>query len=153
MNGPRSPSYTEQSPRAGHAFEFVFAAVFKVYAGAGHEVGEGAGHEHLVRPGEGGYALADDDADPGHIVAAYLYLAGVEPRPQLQSESDDRIADGTGTPNRSSRCVEGGEDTVTCGLDLPASVPLEVSSHDRVVRVQERAPRLITDLAGALGRA
>jgi hypothetical protein len=76
----------------------------------------------------------------------------VEPRPQLQAESGDRVADGTGTPNGPSRCVEGGEHAVTRGLDLPTSVPLKVCSHDRVVGVQEGAPRSIADRAGALGR-
>jgi class 3 adenylate cyclase len=49
-------------PFAGHGLELVSPAIAELEPGPDHEVARGAGHEYIVRPGQGAHARAQADA-------------------------------------------------------------------------------------------
>ena len=52
-----------ERPAVGHALELVLAALLELDARPGHEVANGARHEHLVRLGQRGYTCSDVNRD------------------------------------------------------------------------------------------
>jgi Transposase DDE domain len=83
----------KDSPRFGHAFEFVLAAVGKGPAGADDEVANGAADEHLARPREAADACADVNGDPADVtVGEQFALASVQTGTDLQCQATDAVA-------------------------------------------------------------
>ena len=84
----------EEVPFSGHPLEFVSAAFLELESGPDHEVAQRAGHQHLVRPGQGAHARPDVHANTADVVAADLALAGVQPSPYLMPNActESRIA-------------------------------------------------------------
>src|SRR5687768_7186846 len=113
----RSGDDREQPPAAGNALELVLAAVLEAQAGPRHEVGHGGRDADLAGARGSGHPGADVHGDPADVVADQLALAGVQPRPDLQAETGDRLADGGGPLDRARGPVEGGERTVARRLD------------------------------------
>ena len=77
----------------------------------------------------------------------------MQPRPYLEPELVDRVADGAGAADRSRGAIEDGEEAVARHVDLPTAEPLELSARHTEIRVQELPPAAITDRGRSLGRA
>src|SRR3972149_2886182 len=82
--------------------------------------------------------------DPLQIIAGPLGLAGVNADPKGQPEVRHGGADRFGAVHRPNRTVEGGQEAVTGGLDLPALVSIEGAAHEVVVGQQTLMPSSIT---------
>ena len=59
-------------PFAGHALELVSAALVKLKPRPDHEVAQRAGHQHVVRTGQGAHARTDVHSETADVVGADL---------------------------------------------------------------------------------
>jgi hypothetical protein len=74
-------------PFAGHALELVSAAILEGKPGSDHEVAPHAGHEHVVRPGQGAHPRADVHANTADVIAATSHSPVCSPaRTSMPSE-------------------------------------------------------------------
>src|SRR4051812_29625895 len=110
---------------AGKPLQLVHSTVFELDARAGDEILDGAGDEHLARPGERGHACTRVDGNAGDVAVVELALAGVEPGTNREPERHHAVADGGRAPDRASRAVEGREEAVAGRVDLVAAEALE----------------------------
>src|SRR5918911_699338 len=124
-------------PRPGDALQLVLAALLEGDPGAGDEVAHRARDEDLTRPGQRRHPRAGVDGDPAHLPVRELALAGVEPRPELEPESPDRLLDRVSRPDRACRPVKGGEEAVAGGVDLATAVARELAADGGLVRLEE----------------
>ena len=69
-----------------------------------------------------------------------LALAGVYPDTHLHSESPDRLGDRDAAADRGRWTVERGEEPISGGADLPASVLTQFGTHDLVVIIEHVSP-------------
>jgi len=92
------------------------------------------------------------DGDPGHVAARHLALAGVQPGPHLEAEAPHPVADGPGALHRPPGGVEGGQEPVAGGLDLPALEDVELHAHEGVVLVEQLPPAGVPELRRPLRR-
>src|SRR5205085_6553659 len=133
-------------PRAGHALELVLAALLEGDPGAGDEIAHRARDEHLARPGERRDPRTGVDGDAAHLAVRELALAGVESCAQLEPEAPHAVADRAGGADRPRRPVEGGEEAVAGGVDLPSAVARELAADGNLVRLEQLAPAAIAEL-------
>src|SRR2546421_5060699 len=147
-----SSSHGEHGPFAGDALQCVVAALVELDAGTGNQIAHGARDEHLTRPRERRDAGADVHRDPSEIVAPHLALAGVHPRPNLDSELARAGRDRPGAVDRTPRSVEGSKKPVSGGLDLLTAEPAQLTADGRVVLIEQVVPAAIAFGRGAGGR-
>src|SRR3954469_3714349 len=79
-------------PRAASPLRPVHAPVLQLDARAGGEILDGAGDEHLARPGERGHACTRVDGNAGDVAVVELALAGVEPGTNREPEGHHSVA-------------------------------------------------------------
>ena len=139
--------YRVEAP-GSHALELVLAAILERDPGAGDEVLDGAGDEHLA----GRRLRRDARARPApRSRSASLRAARTRPCGRRRgsrararaTSSDDRAR----TVDRPRRPVEGGEEAVAGGVQLLAPEPRELAAHSRVVALEQLAPGLVAELA------
>ena len=65
----------------------------------------------------------------------------------------DVLADRTGAADGASGPVEGRQEPVAERLDLAPAERGQLATHERIVVLKQRAPTLVAELRGALGRA
>ena len=73
-------------------------AIVEPDAGARHEVPDGSRHQDLLRPSRRSDSGAGMHGDAADLGSRDLAFPGVEPRPHLQADLTDCVADGAGTP-------------------------------------------------------
>src|SRR5215207_6503447 len=118
----------EEFPFTLDAVERVPSSVPEADTGTSRQVLDRAGDQDLSRPRQRAHPGGDVHRDPARAVLEHFAFPGMDPHPDLEPERlggvDDRAgaADGLGGPQ------EGHEEAVPCGLDLAASIPLEVRS-------------------------
>src|SRR5262249_9683115 len=134
----------------GDAFEFVFAAVFEVESGSCDEVDDGAGDERLAGPGEILDSAADVDGDAGDVVAGKFDLSCVHAGSDLETERVQSVDYGQRAAHGAGGTIEGGQETVACGVHFAAAVAFQLSAHDRLVRVEEHVPAWCACFGGPL---
>src|SRR4051794_17770537 len=142
----------EDRPRLGHALEGVRARVAEAQPGADDERRDRARDEHLVGAGQGGDARGDVDGQAADVVLPALDLAGVQAGAHAEAAGGQGVADPHGAADRARRAVEGGQCPVAERLDPAPAEALDVAARDLVVGVEQRPPRPVTDLRGALCR-
>jgi hypothetical protein len=92
----------EDPPRAGHAFEVVFAAVGQRLAGADAEVADRAADEHLARSGEAADPCADVDREAADVVVGRNDLAPT--RCHARPSTNDRVRQFAFPPGANRAC-------------------------------------------------
>ena len=92
-------------------------------------------------------------AIPATSLADALALAGVDAGADRDAGAARALGDAERAADRPRRPVEGGEEAVAHRLDLVAAVGGELGADERVVGVEQLAPRAVADLGRALGRA
>src|SRR5262249_30266672 len=117
-----------------------------------HQVLDGAGDEHLGGRGGRYYPRPDVHGDAPYVVVRQFALARMKAGPDLDPERANLIADRAGAVDRTGGSIEGRQAAVPHRVGLSAPMPLEFSSDDPVVRVEERAPRTIAQCRGPPGR-
>src|SRR5437870_3928421 len=105
-------------PEVGNAFELVDAVVGESDAGSSDEVLDGAGGEHLARPGERGDPRPDVYGDAVEIFSAHFAFAGVDVRTNVDAASPSGVDDGLRAVDGTCRAVECREEAVARGADL-----------------------------------
>lgn len=111
----------EELPFAADPFERVAAAVIERDVGAGDEVADGPGDQHLAVARRSHDPGGDVDGDPTDVGPSRLHLAGVQARPDLDAKLPEPVAQRGGAADRGAGAVEGGQDAVTGGLHQPAT--------------------------------
>src|SRR4029077_8452904 len=93
------------------------------------------------------------DADAADVPVARLDLAGVDGRPNLETQVRERLPEAKRAAKRASWRVESRQDPVTGGLDEVAVPSANFRPSDVVVLVQQLAPRAVAHCRRALGGA
>src|SRR6266540_6476348 len=113
MCSTASPYGSKEAPRLRNAFEPVLAAVLELEARAGDEITRRRGHEHFAGSRVAGDARPDMHSDSTRLIAARTFdLTSVQPRPQLEAEVSERVADLERAADCACRPVEEGEESV-----------------------------------------
>src|SRR5207253_6803113 len=142
-----------EMPLVRDSLERVHAPVFEGQAGPSHEVLHGARDQNLTWPREGGHPSADVYSDATDVVAGELDLARMHPRPDLQAERQHGLGDGLRAPDGPSRPVEGGEEPIAGGVDLPPSEPFDQGTNSLVMGIEQFSPAAIPQRGRLLRRA
>src|SRR6516165_7128018 len=132
-------------PFALHALERSGTVIAKAQAGAGHQILDGAGHQHLARRGERGYAGADMDRDPTHIVTHYLALSSVKTSADLESQRLHPPRYRAGAADSPSGTVEGSEKPIAGCLDLATTKSNEFAANQHVVAIEKIPPPAVAE--------
>src|SRR6266478_6681471 len=136
----------EETPRLGHAAEVVAATICEAQAGARHQIFDRGRHDHLARSGGVHHAGGNVHPDARHVLAPELYLAGMESGADLDAERLHAGRDRLGATDGARRAVEGGQDAVAGVLHQPPTIPLQLSTDEGVVLVEEIFPPPVPDL-------
>src|SRR2546423_5517034 len=118
----------------------------------GDQILDGSGYQHLAWLGERRDARGDVDGDALHVVAGDLNLAGMETTADLNVQGTDRLGNGAGATHATRRAVEGGEKPVPKRSHFVAAGTREFPPHHRVMRGEQIAPALVSQLLGPRGR-
>jgi len=71
----------------------------------------------------------------------------------FDAQAPHSVADCPGAADRARRAVEGGEEAITCSVDLAPPEPLELAPNDGPVPLEQLAPTPIAELGGSFRRA
>ena len=99
----------------------MLAPIFERDLGACNEILDGARSEHLARRSDRGDARPDDDGEASRLTVDDLALAGVQARPDVESEFGNCCNDRGGAAHRTRRPVEAREEAVTSRVDLAST--------------------------------
>ena len=100
--------------------------------------------------GERADAGADVHGHAADVVADELALAGVQPGAHLEAERPHPVRGSRGrTRIAARRPVEGGEEAVPQGLDLPAAEAIELAADQLVVAPEQLPPAPVAGVGGA----
>src|SRR5262249_60673265 len=83
-----------QVPSTGDALQRVVTAIVELDSRPRDQVPDGAGDQDLARPGDPQHPCPDVDRDADQLAAAFLALARVNARPDVQADPAQVLADG-----------------------------------------------------------
>ena len=141
-----------QRPAVGDTLQLVLSTLLERDPGPGHEITNGAGHEHLSGSCESADARGDVHCDSGDPGLALRHLSSVQPASNVEASLVDDISQVHGAANRSSWAVEGCEHTVACGIHELAAIGEQCLPNRVFEAVAVDAPAPIADLARMLRR-
>src|SRR5256714_9068804 len=145
--------HPEYAPFAGYALKWMRPPVLEDDPRTGHQVFDRARGEHLTGAGQSSNPRADVHGKAADVVAHPLALTGVDTCSDLEVGLEEPIADGDGAANRAGGPVEGSQEPIAGGTDLLAAKPRELSTHQRMMLLEEVAPGMVTERRRALGGA
>jgi hypothetical protein len=131
----------------------VSAAVDEADVRASDEILDGAGNQHLTGLGGLNNTRPDMQSDTADLGARHLDLPGMQTSADFDPElvtSSDNIQSAT---NRASRSIEGDEEPITCGINLAASKPSDLSPNHGVMPLEKLLPGTIAETGSELCRA
>src|SRR5262249_33632457 len=99
---------------------------FKRESGARKQVPGGGGDQYLAPPGNSGDARGFVNGEAPDIVAYQFYLAGVNPGPNCDAESGDRLPNRPGAADRASGTVEHDQESIAGRLNLAPAKAVEL---------------------------
>lgn len=89
------------------------------------------------------HASADVGRNPADLAIDRLDLVGINARANLQFKRPDRLDDRLRAPDTASRAIERREEAVPGGVDFGAPVSRKHRADDRVMPLDELAPRAV----------
>ena len=101
-------------------------------------------------PGERADARADHHRQPAQTVPHPLDLARVDPDPDVETDRPDGVDDRCRAADGSRRPVEGHEEAVPRGVDLPPAEPLELAPDHGIEAREQVGPAPVAQLRRAL---
>ena len=150
---PASSDDRVDPPGAGNALELVLAAIGEFQPGAGDEVADSLGDEDLRRAGERGDPCADRHRKAADLAVDRPAFTRVQPGAQLDPQRCDRRPDRLCAADRAHGPVEGREEPVPRGVELPTAVARETAANEPVMLVDELLPADVAQLRLTLRRA
>jgi hypothetical protein len=117
--------HRQQLPVALDALEPVNSPVLQGDAGPGHQIVHGPGDQDFSGCCGGHDAGGDVHPDAAHVAVAQLDSAGVQPRPDFDSQPTQVLGECDRAADRPYRAVEGGQDPVAGALDQPPAEGLD----------------------------
>ena len=130
----------------------MLAAIVELDVRPGDEILDRGGHEYLRRASVLLDACCDVD---GHardfVVVSDLDLTGVEAHPYLETERPNRVAHRAPALDCSSGSVEGGDEAIAPGADLPAAETFQLPTDGPVMSIDEVAPLPVTQRRQVFG--
>src|SRR4029077_9417607 len=141
----------EQPPFARYALEVVRTAIDELKSGARDQIFDRARYHHLVRSCDRGDARRDMHRDSANVAANQLTLAGMQPSANLQAQRLHLFAHRAGATHGARRAVEGGKQTVACGVHLVGAERGQFFPQHRVVVAEHLAPSRVTQFGGTFG--
>src|SRR5581483_814781 len=84
--------------------------------------------------------------DARDLSVGHFALAGVETGAYREVEIADAVDNRAGAANGPGRSVEGGQESVTCGVDLAAAESQQFAAYQRVVAFKHFAPAAVAKL-------
>jgi hypothetical protein len=153
MVGRRPSVGRVEPPVAGNAPQPVRANVREPNASARHQIFDRTRDEDLA-----GRCLRHDPGpdvhrDSADVLAHQFALAGVEARPDLNTQFGNLVPHPGCASDGSGWTVECGKEAVPDRLDLPPAKLDERLADQRVVMLQQIPPPVVAEPAGSLGRA
>jgi hypothetical protein len=100
------------------------------------------------RPPERHHAGADDHGDAAELVSDLFTFTRNAHRADLDPQVPYRFGCGASAPDRGCGFSEARVETVTGGVELLATEPLQRSPHDRVMAGDQLLPSRIPDTTG-----
>jgi hypothetical protein len=144
---------SEQVPLTGDTLQDVSAAIDEADARAGDEVFDGAGYQHLTGLGGRSYTRSDVQSDSADLGARHFDLPSMQTSADLDTELVPSFNNIQSTSNRASRSIEGGEESITGGINLAASKSSELSPNHGVMPLEKLYPSTIAQTVSELCRA
>ncbi|GAC1597915.1 MAG: hypothetical protein NVS3B21_22960 [Acidimicrobiales bacterium] len=92
-------------------------------------------------------------SDAGELGAIYLYLPGMDPCSNLQSEGVHTAHCGGGGTHSRSRGVEADQEPISCRVDFTAAMCFDRGTNQGIMPTKCRCPGLVTRRPQAYGRA
>lgn len=117
-----SVSHSVEVPAAGNALQLVLASGLERDPRSGDEILHGLRDEDLGRSCKGSHSCADVDRDPLDFTAGNVDLSRVQTGPDLKAKGLYGFGDRQRASDTSSGSVERGQEPVSRGVDLVASV-------------------------------
>jgi hypothetical protein len=133
-----------EPPGARHTLQPVLALVLEGHAGVQHVDAHSLADQHSTGRRQVAESLGNGDGQTGDVITTDLDLTGVDSDPQVQADALGAGEDLGGAAQRLPRGVKGGEESISDGLDLPATMASERGPDRGVVLVRKPGP-------GALG--
>src|SRR5581483_8043003 len=91
------------------------------------------------------------DGHSGDAVASKLDLPGVDAGTDLDVERPEGVAYGEGALDGATGTVEGRQEAIAGGIDLPTAETLELLSHRLVMALEQVAPVSVAEPGGPVG--
>ena len=142
-----------ETPFPRDALHPVNTFVLEGEARSRNQVFDGLRDQHLRPIGQSRDSGAEHNCYSARLAGDGLNFASVDAGANFDSERPHRCNGCRGTAHRSCGPIEGGEEPVSCRVDLPASVPSQERPHRGVVLLDKIPPRGISKCRGLLGRA
>ncbi len=144
---------SEQVPLTGDTLQDMSAAIDEADTRAGDEVFDSAGYQHLTGLGGRSYTRSDVQSDSADLGARHFDLPSMQTSADLDTELVPSFNNIQSTANRASRSIEGGEESITGGINLVASISSELSPNHGVMSLEKLYPSTIAETVSELCRA
>jgi len=129
----------------------VDLSILELNVGSCDQIHDGSRDQDLARLSESGDPGPDVHGDSGNSLIGHFHLARVNAGANLNAEFMNMTADAHCAPNRPSRPIEGGEETIASGVDFSSPKAGELMSHRTVMQFKEITPLTVTHGRGPLG--
>ena len=123
----------------------MLSALVELDSRARDEVFDRPRDQDLAGGGQGRHPGRDVDGEPSEVIPADLALAGVQTRPDLKAEPTNGLADLLAASNGSRRSIEGGDEPVSGGVELPTTEAAELVANSMVMGVEHGPPIAVTE--------
>ena len=142
-----------QPPVLREPLELADTQIDELQPASSHELADRGTDQHLPGTGLGHHPRRQVDPDAGRRITAELHLAGVEPGADLNSQRRHRRHRGDRGAQRWGWSVEPGQEPISRGVHLPATMARHHGPDRLVVAGQQRRPGGIPEVPKAVGRA
>jgi hypothetical protein len=92
------------------------------------------------------------DGESSEVFTTDLALTGMQPDPEIDPEFGGSSNDRLGAPDGPGRAVEGDQETVSGGLDLPSPKPPDLFPDEAIVGIEQCTPPVIPESRRLLRR-
>ncbi len=119
----------KEVPVARHSLQWLHTAIIERESGAGDEILDRARNQHLARVSPSRHAGADVHGDAAVFVSHHFALARMKSGAHVDAELVHCLRDGARTANPACRTIEGGEEPIARGINLAATIVIQLATH------------------------